>query len=74
MAGVFLMAFFMVVLVGILVNYIVCIYGFLGNYSNTRGNGVNSLVSSKCKAPKGFIGLQGNGIIKFSAAFQTFYG
>lgn len=45
MAGVFLMAFFMIVLVNILVDYIVYIYDFIGSYSNTRGNSVNSLIS-----------------------------
>lgn len=39
------MAFFMVVLVSALVNGIVCIYGFLGNYSSTGGNSINSLIS-----------------------------
>lgn len=45
MAGIFLMAFFMIVLVSVLVNYIVYIYGFVGNYSSTRGNSINSLIS-----------------------------
>lgn len=43
MASIFLMAFFMIV--GVLVNYTVYIYGFIGIYSSTRDHSVNSLIS-----------------------------
>lgn len=45
MACVFLTAFFMIVLVNILVDYIVYIYDFIGSYRNTKGSSVNSLIS-----------------------------
>lgn len=45
MASIFLMVFFMVLLVSALVNYTVCIYGFVGNDNSARGNSINSLIS-----------------------------
>lgn len=45
MASISLMVFFMIPLVSVLVNSIVCIYGFVGNYNSTRGNSINSLIS-----------------------------
>lgn len=51
--------------------YIACVYGRGGNDSYTWDNSINSLISWKCGAPTGFIGFQGNGVIKFSASFQN---
>lgn len=74
MATIFLMAFCVMVLVSVLVNYIVCIYGFIGNYNSTRGNSINSLILKNVKLQQALLDFRVMVLLNFLLLFKLSYG